>query len=230
MRSFRVLTPLFFCLLTFLGLPQRRAQAQSSGGFEFPEMVVGGNAVSGLFPLQVGLVGYLPKGRLGFQYDRQLLRPHWIQAGAAIIFDRGDYSNFRMDECGLQSIAGACGKGGVVGFDVYAGYSHKFYVKSHPYIVPIVRANLGFSFFALPQVGGGDADREQSRVHSWTLNIRPGGGVRIFLLRDLALGADVNIPVGFLLHTDVPLNASRDRQAAFLLGLELLPLLIEYRF
>lgn len=233
MLSLRVLTTFFACFLSWWALPVTQAHAAPSSkkdGFELPKMVVGGNAVSGLFPLQFGLVGYLPKGRLGFQYDRQLLRPHWIQVGAAVIFDRGNFNNFRMDDCGLESIPQACGKGGVAGFDVYAGYSYKFYVPAHPYIVPIVRANVGFSFFALPQLGGGDSNREQSRVHSWTLNIRPGGGVRIFLLRDLALGVDLNVPIGFLIHTEIPLNGARRRDPAFLLGLEVLPLLIEYRF
>jgi len=227
MRLLRFLTTVFVCWLGFLAAPVRSAQAKD---FELPEMVIGGNAISGLFPVQFGLVGYLPKGRLGFQYDRQLLRPHWVQAGAAIIFDRGDYNNFRMDSCGLESIAGACGAGGVVGFDIYAGYSYKFYLKAHPYLVPIIRANLGFSYFALPELGGGAANREQTRTQSWTLNIRPGGGLRIFLLRDLALGVDLNLPIGFLVHTDVPLSASKTRETAFLLGLEVLPLLVEYRF
>ena len=65
--------------------------ARSSGkgsGYDWPELAVGGNAISVLMPLQIGIVGYLPKARFGFQYDRQLRRSHWIQFGAAMLFDR----------------------------------------------------------------------------------------------------------------------------------------------
>lgn len=216
-----------------------RSSASSSQGvnssrsrqkFELPVVVVGGNAISAQLPVQFGMVGYLPKARFAFQYDRQLLRQHWIQVGVALVFDRAGFENFRMDRCGLEAVPGACGKGGVVGFDVYAGYSHKFLIKKYPFLVPIVRGNIGFTYFALPKVGGGDGDRLQSRIHSWTLNLRPGGGLRVFLFSYLALGVDVNLPIGFLIHTDRPLNGERDRSGAFLLGIEVLPLLVEYRF
>jgi hypothetical protein len=204
--------------------------SSSGSGFEWPELVTGGNAIAAQLPLQVGIVGYLPRARFAFQYDRQLRRAHWIQVGAALLFDRASWENFRMDDCGLGTVTGACGKGGVVGFDLYGGYSYKFFVRSRPYIVPIVRGNVGFSWFALPQLGGGDGNRLQSRTKSWTLNVRPGGGVRLFLMQDLAVGADINLPLGFLVHTDVPVGGDKDRSAAFLLGIEILPLIVEYRF
>jgi hypothetical protein len=203
--------------------------------FEWPELVVSGNAISFLAPLQIGIAGYLPKARFAFQYDRQIRKSHWIHVGAAFVADRGGFENFRMDSCGLENAAGAnpsgaCDKGGVFGFDLYAGYDYKFYLEKHPYVVPIVRGSVGFSYFALPKVGGGDADREQSRTHSWTLNIRPGGGVRVFPWSQLGFGADVNLPLGFLVHTDLPIAGSEDKQGGFLFGVEILPLVVEYRF
>src|SRR5688500_7603108 len=55
------------------------ATGSSKGsGYDWPELVVGGNAVSFLAPLQFGIVGYLPKARLGFQYDRQIRKGHWV--------------------------------------------------------------------------------------------------------------------------------------------------------
>jgi hypothetical protein len=212
------------------------ASGESSGsGFEFPDLVVAGNAVSFLAPLQVGIVGYLPKARFAFQYDRQIRKAHWIYVGAGILADRGNWENFRMDSCGLENSSGfnppeKCNRGGVVGFDLYAGYAHKFYVHAHPYVVPIVRGAVGFSWWALPRVGGGLEGREQARTRSWTLNVRPGGGVRLFLLSELALGFDVNLPLGFLIHKETPLSGDEDRNSGFLLGIEILPVIVEYRF
>jgi hypothetical protein len=213
------------------------ARGSSSGsGYDWPERVVGGNAISFIAPLQIGIVNYLPKARFGFQYDRQLRKAHWIYAGVAILADRGGWQNFRMDSCGLEGATGInpperCGRGGVVGVDLYAGYAHKWYIREHPYIVPIARGAVGWSWWALPQVGGGDSNREQSRTRSWTLNLRPGGGVRLFLLDELALGFDINLPIGFLVHTDRPRDTDeRNREAGFLLGIEILPLILEYRF
>mgnify|MGYP001248210526 CR=1 FL=1 len=205
--------------------------SKSSGGkFDWPELVVGGNAISFQGPLQIGIAGYLPKARFAFQYDRQIRRSHWIHVGAAFLADRGNWDNFRMDSCGLEMGTGTCDKGGVFGFDLYAGYAYKFYLEKHPYVVPIVRGTIGFSYFGLPKVGGGDSDREQSRTHSWTLNIRPGGGVRVFPWSQLGFGADINLPLGFLVHTDVPLAGDEDKQGQFLFGIEILPLIVEYRF
>ena len=134
-----------------------------------------------------------------------------------------------MKDCGLTTV-GSCGKGGVAGFDIYAGYSYKFFIRKFPFLVPIVRGNVGFSYFALPRLGGGDGNRLQSRTQSWTLNVRPGGGLRVFLLEDLAIGGDINLPLGVLVHTDLPLGGSKSHSGKFLLGVELLPLVLEYRF
>lgn len=207
-------------------------KAKGSGsGYDWPEMVYGGNAIQAQLPLQFGMVGYLPKARFAFQYDRQLRRQHWLHGGIALLFDRGDWENFRMDDCGLQTAMGACEKGGVVGFDLYVGYAYKFFLQKRPWLVPIVRGNFGYSYFALPRVGGGDSNREQTRTRTQALSVRPGGGIRVFLLADLAVGADINLPIGVLIHRDVPpAPAEKDTEAGFLLGIEVLPLIVEYRF
>jgi hypothetical protein len=93
-----------------------------------------------------------------------------------------------------------------------------------------VRGSLGFQWFALPQLGKGDAGREQTRTRSWTLNLRPGGGFRVFLLGNLGVGSELNIPIGFLIHRDLPSSADVQREGDFLLGLEVLPIVVEYRF
>jgi len=203
------------------------------GNYPWPELVVGGNAVSGLFPLQFGIVQYLPKARFGVQYDRQIRRAHWIYGGVALLFDRGDYDNFRTD-CGLDPSndgeVDSCGKGGVVGVDLYAGYAHKFFLRDYPFIVPIARAAIGYSYFSLPTVGRGDAYRLQERTQSWTINVRPGGGVRLFFLPDVGIGFDINLPIGVVVHREVPEGGGVERSAKFLLGIEVLPLIVEYRF
>lgn len=202
----------------------------SGSGYDWPELVVSGNSISFHGPLQIGIVGYLPKARFSFQYDRQIRRAHWLFVGLSLVADRGDYNNFRMDDCGLGTATDRCGKGGVVGFDIYGGYAYKFYLENRPWLVPIVRGALGFSWFALPDLGGGDSNRQQSRTKSWTLHLKPGGGVRIFPWQQLGFGADLNLPIGFLIHTDLPLTEPEDKKGAFLLGVEILPVVVEYRF
>ena len=208
------------------------ASGSSSGsGYDWPELVVGGNAIQFLAPLQFGIVSYLPKARFAFQYDRQLLKAHWIHIGAALIADRGSWENFRMDTCGLPGQSEACDKGGVVGFDIYAGYTHKFFIRKKPFVVPYVRGSIGYTFFALPKIGGGDGNREQTRVRSQGLSVRPGGGFRIFLLDVLGIGMDVSLPIGFLVHRNLEEGAAdHNRDTTFLLGIEVHPLVVEYRF
>lgn len=205
------------------------------GGYEWPEVVISGNAISFLSPFQIGAVGYLPKARFAFQYDRQIRRQHWVHIGAAFLADRGGFDNFRMDSCGLtdnagNNLSGVCGKGSVLGYDLYAGYTYRFFLQHNPHIVPFVRGSVGFSWWKLPAIRGGDGSREQSRTKSWTLNVRPGGGVRLFLLPNLGVGGDINIPIGFLVHTDVPSGGSEDKEGGFLLGFEIMPLVAEFRF
>ncbi len=250
MPRLRVLAPLLVALVALAAAPRDAhagpsasgqvstgsgASGSSSGGrYDWPDLVVGGNGLSFIAPFQIGAVGYLPKGRFTFQYDRQIsatLARHWIHAGVGLLFDRGDFNNFRMDSCGLDDGRdGVCGKGGVVGYDLYAGYTHRFFINKRPYIVPHLKGSLGFAWWAYPRVGGGREERQQIRTKSWTLNLRPGGGLRVFLLDQLGVGVDVNIPFGFLIHTDIPDGASSaDKNAGFLLGFETM-LAGEFRF
>ena len=100
-----------------VGTQGAQGSASSSGrkaGYKWPERVVAGNAISLLLPVQVGFVGYLPRVRIGWE-------------------------NFRLDECGLDSATGVCNRGTVAGFDVYAGYAHKWFLRDRPWLVPIAR-------------------------------------------------------------------------------------------
>lgn len=201
---------------------------KKKGGFELPERVVGGNAISALLPVEVGLVGYLPRVRIGFQYDRQIYKAHWIYVGAAALLDRGDWRNFKLSDCGLQNTSASCDKGTVAGFDVYLGYAHKWFLREYPFLVPIARGGLGGGYWALPKIGG---SREQYRSSQWTLNLRGGGGLRLFLLQDLAIGLDVNFVLGFTISKDQPVAVREASNTPnFLLGMEILPLIVEYRF
>jgi len=208
----------------------------SGSGRELPERVIAGNAISLAVPFQIGAVGYLPKVRIAFQYDRQLHKAHWVYIGAGMLLDHGNWDNFRMDECWPSSDPededpeDKCDKGVVLGFDVYLGYVYKFYLKEHPYLVPLVRLGGGFSWWKYPGLSGAGA-REQERDRSWALSLRPGGGLRFFFRDDLGIGADVNLPIGFLVHTDRPLDeGAKERHGGFLLGVEVLLPTLEYRF
>jgi hypothetical protein len=246
----RALTTLVLALLALVFLPLEAHAGPSGGsgsasfstskggkssgsgsGYDWPEVVVGGNAISFQAPLQFGIINYLPKARFAFQYDRQLRKGHWVHVGLAILADRGGWKNFRMDSCGFgPTQTGTCGKGGVVGFDIYAGYSYKWYLRDRPWLVPIARASIGYSFFALPNVGGGDSNREQIRTHTTAITLKPGGGFRIFLLDTLSVGSDINIPLGALVFRERESGGPRERRPGFLLGIEVLPVVVEYRF
>ncbi|MCA9709642.1 MAG: hypothetical protein KDK70_27635 [Myxococcales bacterium] len=250
--TLRALAPLLVLLLTVVAWPRdalagpsASGQISTSGGasgksrggkYDWPEVVVGGNALSFIAPLQIGAVGYLPKGRFTFQYDRQLsaaLARHWIHFGVSLLFDRGDWENFRLDGCTELPAAdadGSCDKGGVFGYDIFAGYTHRFFLKKRPWLVPHLKGSVGFAWWALPKVGGGREERFQSRYKSWTLNLRPGAGLRFFLLDQLGIGMDLNIPIGFLVHTDAIPAGGEDKSGGFLLGFEIMPLLVEFRF
>jgi hypothetical protein len=198
-----------------------------SSGFELPERVYGGNAISALMPAQVAFVGYMPRVRLGFQYDRQLFKQHWAYVGVAALFDRGDYRTFKESVCGLGNTSDACGKGTVAGVDAWAGWAYKFYLPDNPYLVPIARVGVGGGWWKYPKVTG---TRIQAIESSWTLSVRGGGGLRLFLLEDLAIGLDVNLAIGFTRSKKRALAMETERFSRFLLGMEILPLIVEYRF
>lgn len=200
------------------------------GGYDWPEVVVSGNAISFLAPLQFGLVSYLPKARFAFQYDRQIRKGHWVHIGVGALFDRGNYRTFKQGSCGFDGTTGLCDKGGVVGVDVYLGYTYRFFLEKRPWLVPFVKGSIGYTFFDLPKVGGGSGNREQTRVHSQGMTFRPGGGLRIFPLDQLGVGMDLGLPLGFLVHQVQPLDEGKRKDGAFVLGIEVLPLVVEYRF
>ncbi len=197
------------------------------GGFKLPERVAQGNAISLLMPVQVGFTQFMPRVRIGVQYDRQILKAHWVYVGAAALLDRGDYKTFKLGDCGLGTSMGSCNKGTVAGFDVYAGYAHKWYLEDYPYLVPIARGAIGGGAWYLPDITG---SRQQSRESSWGLSLRPGGGLRFFPILDLAIGLDINFVLGFTSSKDRPLGMPVEKKANFLFGMEILPLIIEYRF
>ncbi len=196
-------------------------------GFKLPPRVAQGNAISLLMPVQVGFTNYMPRVRIGFQYDRQIYKSHWAYIGIAGLFDRGDFKTFKLSNCGLGEQVTTCNKGAVAGFDIYAGYAHKWFLRDHPYLVPIARGGIGGGWWKLPALRG---SRQQARESSWTLNLRGGGGVRLFLLTDLALGVDLNFVIGFMRSRDVPLAMPVTKATNFVLGMEILPLIVEYRF
>ncbi len=198
------------------------------GGFKLPERVAQGNAISVLMPVQVGFTQFMPRVRIGLQYDRQILKAHWVYVGAAALLDRGDFTTFRLGNCGLGDSARSCNSGTVAGFDIYAGYAHKWYLEEYPWLVPIARGAIGGGAWYYPSITG---SRQQSRESSWTLSVRPGGGVRFFPILDLAIGFDVNFVFGAMVSKDLPLAAkSATKTANFLIGMEILPLIVEYRF
>jgi hypothetical protein len=125
-----------------VGTQGAQGNASSTGkktGFQWPERIVAGNAITALLPVQIGFTAYLPRVRLGFQYERQLVKSHWVYIGVAGLFDRADWQNFRLGDCGLGNASGVCNRGTVAGFDVYAGYAHKWYLRERPWLVPIAR-------------------------------------------------------------------------------------------
>lgn len=195
--------------------------------FELPDHLIGGNAISALLPVQVGFAGYLPRVRIGFQYERQLYKSHWVYLQVASLLDRGDWQTFRLPNCGLGQSVGSCNPGTVAGFDLTVGYAHKWYLREHPYLVPIARGGLNGGAWWYPYL---TESRQQSREHSWSMSLRGGGGVRLFLLRDLAIGLDLNLILGFIISRDKPLAREPETVANFLIGMEILPLIVEYRF
>jgi hypothetical protein len=207
------------------------AKGSSSGsgsGYDWPDFVYGGNSISVMLPFQIAFVGYEPRVRLGIQYDRQLYKRHWVHIGIAGLLDRGNHTTFGETPCGREDIIGdrVCEGGTVAGFDGYLGYTHKFYIEKHPYLVPQARAGVGAGFWKYPRIGGAQL---QDIDKSWTMSGRLGGGLRVFLTRDFSVGLDVNFAIGFTRNFSQPAGESRQKATRFLFGMEVLPG-IEYRF
>jgi hypothetical protein len=198
-------------------------------GFQLPDFVYGGNAVSLLAPVQVGLTpnGYIPRGRIGLQYDRQLHRAHWVHVGVAALFDRGRWDDFRMDSCGLIA-PGTCQAGTTAGMDMWLGYTYKVYIEKQPWIVPVLRGGLAGGFWSYPRIGG---TREQVRELTWMIGVQAAAGVRFFLFREFAIGFDIELRPGVAVHQDRPAGLdAHENRPAFILPLQILPLIAEWRF
>lgn len=200
----------------------------SGSGYDWPDFVYGGNAISAMLPFQIAFVGYEPRVRLGIQYDRQLYKRHWVHVGIAALLDRGNHRTFKEVPCGREDVIGdrVCEGGTVAGFDGYLGYTYKFHLDERPWLVPMVRAGAGAGFWKYPRIGGAQL---QDIERSWTMSGRLGGGLRVFLMRDLAVGMDVNFALGFTRNFSRPPNEDLQKATAFLFGMELLPA-VEYRF
>lgn len=199
-------------------------------GYQPPDFTYGGNAVSFMGPLQFGLTkkGFVPRGRFHFQYDRQLHKAHWVHVGAAAVFDRGSWRDFGMDACGLEAQAGTCQAGTTAGMDMAVGYTHKLFIEPKPWIVPTFRLGLAGGFWYYPRLGG---TREQTRELTWTFAAQVGAGVRFFLLRELAIGIDIEFRPGLAVHREREAGATdSENVAGFVLPMHVLPLVVEWRF
>ncbi len=93
--------------------------------------------------------------------------------------------------------------------------------------MPIARGAIGGGAWYLPDITG---SRQQTRESSWMLSLRGGGGLRFFPILDLAIGIDINFVLGFTSSKDKPVGEPLVKKANFLFGMEILPLIIEYRF
>jgi hypothetical protein len=210
--------------------PGGKYTADPKSGFQLPDFVYGGNAISFMAPIQIGLTpnGYIPRGRIGLQYDRQLHRAHWLHLSVAALFDRGNWKDFRMDSCGLEAQIGTCQAGTTAGMDMAIGYTHKLFIEKKPWIVPTFRLGLAGGFWYYPRLSG---TREQTRDLTWMLGFQAAAGIRFFLLRELAIGIDVELRPGLGIHRErLPAVSRPDRDPAFMLPLQITPLILEWRF
>jgi hypothetical protein len=212
------------------GGPGGKYTTDTKSGYHPPDFVYGGNALSFLGPVQIGLTpnGYIPRGRLGLQYDRQLHRAHWVHFGVGALFDRGNWQDFRMDSCGLEAQVGTCEPGTTAGMDLALGYTHKLFIEKKPWIVPTFRLGLVGGFWYYPSIRDG---REQIRELTWMLGLQAAAGLRFFLLRELAIGIDIELRPGLGVHRNrLPAATEPDKDPAFMLPLQILPLIVEWRF
>lgn len=174
-------------------------------------------------PFQIGLVGYLPRVRIGVHYGRRLGRGHWLILGAAALLDRGDHRTFGEDPCGRAGLTGEgiCEPGTVAGGDGQLGYVHWFHLERAPKLVPLVRVAVGGGFWKYPAAS--NLFQHQDRDRTWMVGGRAGTGLRGMVSPRVALGIDVNVSAGLAWHHDAPLYEHATWTSEVLLGLEALP-------
>lgn len=215
--------------------PNRASGSSASGEQRFrPDFVVGGNGLVLQMPVQLSAGGYIPRWRFALSYHRQIFRKHWASVQIAALVDRGNWERFGSKSCGLAPVAGTkvCEKGAVKGFEIALGYEYRFFLRDYPYLVPSVRAGVGFANWSYPHRNG---SRMQARTSAWSLDARVGGGIRWFLTHQIGVGIDLNLKGGLVRHQDKPVLANalagqvtHDNDGFF--GFEILPLCGEFRF
>ena len=63
------------------------------------------------------------------------------------------------------------------------------------------------------------------------LGFQASAGIRFFLLRELAIGIDIELRPGLGIHRErLPAATQPDKDPAFMLPLQITPLLLEWRF
>lgn len=213
--------------------PNRAVGSAASSERRFrPDFVVGGNAVTLQMPVQLSTGGYIPRWRFSLGYQRQIFRKHWAFAQVSGLLDRGNWERFGSKNCGIVAITGVCEKGGVKGFEAAIGYEYRFFLSDYPYLVPSVRAGVGFASWTYPHKNG---SRMQARESAWSMDVRVGAGIRWFLTHQVGVGMDFNVKGGLVRHKDRPVLANalagqttHDNDG--FVGFEILPLCAEVRF
>lgn len=205
-------------------------------GRKKPGFAMGGNNISLQGPLQFATGSYIPRFKVGLQYQRQIRLPHWVYGGAGMLIDRGDFKRFGSDTCGIVSVVGSgmCQKGRVMGFEGWLGYNYKLYLKKNPILVPSFRVAVGMGKWKYPKVGK-DKARTQARDKAWNWSVRAGAGIRYFLTEQIGIGLDFNLQFGVVYHTDRPILANNmvgqtKKVSKPFFGVDITPLTVEFRF
>ncbi len=212
-----------------LGLLLGSTVASAAEANHGPERPRDDDALQLTVPFQVGLVGYLPRARIGLQYGRRLHRGHWLMVGGAALLDRGDHATFGERPCGRREFPGEgiCEPGTVAGGEASIGYAHWFALDHRPRLFPVVRVAALGGWWRYPKATG--LFQHQDRDQSWMLGGRTGSGLRGLVHPRLALGFDVNATVALARHLDAPVYEYATWSSSVLLGLEVLTAL-EYLF
>lgn len=185
------------------------------------------NAISIYDTARYGLTSYIPRSGGGIRYSRRLRGAHWIQFTLGSYLDYGDWRNFQLDRCGLDSSAGSCEKGVVAGVDVRVAWVYGHVPRRRPKLSVSGRIGVGAGSWQLPNISG---SRQQSRESSWIFGVLPGMGFRYAPSRVFALGFDAGIVVGLSRSRETELARPTETITEFLLALELDPLVLVFRF